>query len=170
MGSWWAGILFFYQAADVVREGYDKVRSLLKVITAYESTILFLQHKGTPFKVARLYRWMVVVSGPQFVEDVRKASDEELSFMEASNEVSNSLFLPRWVLSEGDPQDLKLEYTVGHDTYHNTYHVPILRSQLTRNLGILYPDIRDEIVTAFDEILDLRCNGEPGSVVIGVGR
>jgi hypothetical protein len=32
---------------------------------------------------------MVVVSGLQFVEDVRKASDDELSFAEASNEVSN---------------------------------------------------------------------------------
>ncbi|KAF8844252.1 cytochrome P450 [Paxillus ammoniavirescens] len=123
LGSWLAGIQFFTKAADVVREGYAK-------------------HKGRPFKVARMYRWMVVVSGPQFVEDMRKASDKELSFMEASN--------------EGDGQDLKPEYTVGHDTYHNTYHVPILRSQLTRNLGILCPDIRDEIVTAFDETLDLQ--------------
>ncbi|KIJ13827.1 hypothetical protein PAXINDRAFT_13375 [Paxillus involutus ATCC 200175] len=97
-------------------------------------------HKGAPFKVARLYRWLVVVSGPQFVEDVRKASDDELSFAEATNE------------------DLKLEYMVGHDVYHNTYHVPIIRSQLTRSLGILYPEIRDEIVTAFEETLDLQGN------------
>ncbi|KIJ04805.1 hypothetical protein PAXINDRAFT_49709, partial [Paxillus involutus ATCC 200175] len=68
LGSWWAGIQFFTKAADVVREGYEK-------------------HKGAPFKVARLYRWLVVVSGPQFVEDVRKASDDELSFAEATNEV-----------------------------------------------------------------------------------
>ncbi|KIK79214.1 hypothetical protein PAXRUDRAFT_161911 [Paxillus rubicundulus Ve08.2h10] len=121
IGSWWAGIQFVANATDVVRQGYEK-------------------HKGAPFKVACLYRWMVVVSGPRFVEDVRKASDDELSFAEATNE------------------DLKLEYLVGHDVYHNTYHVPIIRSRLTRNLCILYPEIRDEIVTAFEELLDLQGN------------
>ncbi|KIJ05361.1 hypothetical protein PAXINDRAFT_93577, partial [Paxillus involutus ATCC 200175] len=121
LGSWWAGIQFFTKAADVLREGYEK-------------------HKGTPFKVADLHRWTVVVSGPQFVEDVRKASDDELSSAEAVNDI------------------LKVEYMLGRDIYHNPYHDAIIRSQLTRNLGILYPGIRDEIVTAFEEILDLQGN------------
>ncbi|KIJ09984.1 hypothetical protein PAXINDRAFT_102115 [Paxillus involutus ATCC 200175] len=123
LGSWWAGIQFMTKAADVLREGYEK-------------------HKGALFKVADLYRWTVIVSGPQFVEDVRKASDDELSFMEATND------------------NLNTEYTLGHDVHHNPYHVAIIRSQLTRNLGILFPDIRDEIVIAFEETLDLQANGE----------
>ncbi|KAF8844225.1 cytochrome P450 [Paxillus ammoniavirescens] len=121
LGSWWAGIQFMSKAADVIREGYEK-------------------HKGALFKVADLYRWTVIVSGPQFVEDVRKASDDELSFMEATND------------------NLNTEYTLGHDVHHNPYHVATIRSQLTRNLGILFPDIRDEIVTAFEESLDLQGN------------
>ncbi|KAF8844228.1 cytochrome P450 [Paxillus ammoniavirescens] len=121
LGSWWAGIQFSTKAADVVRDGYYK-------------------HKGTPFKVANGYHWMVILSGPQFVEDVRKASKDELSLAEAANDTMN------------------LEYTLGQDAHHNPYHIPIIRSQLTRNLGILYPDIRNEIVTAFEEILDLRGN------------
>ncbi|KIK81319.1 hypothetical protein PAXRUDRAFT_15297 [Paxillus rubicundulus Ve08.2h10] len=121
LGSWWAGIQFLTNAADVVREGYEK-------------------HKGTPFKVANLHRWMVIVSGSQFVEDVRKASDDELSSAEAVNDI------------------LKVEYTLGRGIYHNPYHDAIIRSKLTRNLGILYPSIRDEIVTAFEEILDLQGN------------
>ncbi|KIK77776.1 hypothetical protein PAXRUDRAFT_834874 [Paxillus rubicundulus Ve08.2h10] len=121
LGSWRAGIQFATKAADVVREGYEK-------------------HKGAPFKVANLYRWMVVVSGSQSVEDMRKASDDELSLAEASND------------------DLKLGYMWGRDIFYNPYHIAIVRSQLTRNLGILYPDIRDEIFTAFEETLDLRGN------------
>ncbi|KIK80434.1 hypothetical protein PAXRUDRAFT_833529 [Paxillus rubicundulus Ve08.2h10] len=100
----------------------------------------YLQHKGRLFKVPGLYRWAVVVSGPKLVDDVRKASDDELSLMEAMNDNLNS------------------EYTLGHDVHHNPYHAAIIRSQLTGNLGILYPDIRHEIVTAFEEILDLRGN------------
>ncbi|KIJ13839.1 hypothetical protein PAXINDRAFT_80343 [Paxillus involutus ATCC 200175] len=107
----------------------------------------YLQHKGSPFKVARGYRWMVVVSGLQFVEDVRKASNDELSLAEASNDTMN------------------LEYTLGQDAHHNPYHIVIIGSQLTRNLGILYPDIIDEIVTAFEEILGLQGNGELEFVV-----
>ncbi|KIK72907.1 hypothetical protein PAXRUDRAFT_836355 [Paxillus rubicundulus Ve08.2h10] len=123
LGSWWASIQFSTRAADVVRDGYKN-------------------HKGTPFKVSNGCHWMVIVSGPQLVEDVRKASKDELSFTEAANDTMN------------------LEYTWGHDTLYNPYHIPIIRSQLTRNLKILCPDIRDEIVTAFEETLDLRGNGE----------
>ncbi|KIJ05875.1 hypothetical protein PAXINDRAFT_92824, partial [Paxillus involutus ATCC 200175] len=47
---------------------------------------------------------------------------------------------------------------LGHDVHHNPYHVAIIRSQLTRNLGNLFPDIRDEIVIAFEETLDLQAN------------
>lgn len=36
----------------------------------------------------------------------------------------------------------------------------VIRSQLTRNIGMLYSEIRDEIVTAFDEILGLKDDGE----------
>ncbi|KIJ07003.1 hypothetical protein PAXINDRAFT_91095, partial [Paxillus involutus ATCC 200175] len=121
LGSWWASVKFLTKGPEVVQEGYEK-------------------YKGRPFKVADLYRWTVVLSGPQFVEEVRKASDDELSFAEAAND------------------NMKLEYTLGHDIHYNPYHIPIIRSQLTRNLGILCPDIRDEIVTAFEETLDLRGN------------
>ena len=49
---------------------------------------------------------------------------------------------------------------MGPELFHNPYHNEIVRSHLTRNLGTLYPEIRDEICLAFDEVLDLRDNGE----------
>ncbi|KAF9237104.1 cytochrome P450 [Melanogaster broomeanus] len=122
LGSWWAGMTFVTNATDVIQEGYHK-------------------YKGAPFKVSKLYRWMVVVSGRQHLEELRKSPDDELSHSEVVNET------------------LKVEYTLGHDVHHNRYHVPIIRSQLTRNLGVLYPEINDELVTAFEETLDLKGNG-----------
>ena len=39
------------------------------------------------FKVALLDQWTVVVSGPKLVDELRKRPDEELSFMEGTEEV-----------------------------------------------------------------------------------
>ncbi|KAF9235151.1 cytochrome P450 [Melanogaster broomeanus] len=121
LGSWWAGIRFLTNAADVIQEGYEK-------------------HKAAPFKVASLNRWMVVVSGRQLLEDICKSPDDELSALEATNDILN------------------VQYSMGPEIFRNPYHIPIAGSKLTRNLGTLYPDIRDEVVTAFEEILDLKRN------------
>ncbi|KAF9246259.1 cytochrome P450 [Melanogaster broomeanus] len=121
LGSWWAGIKFVIDGIYVIQEGYDK-------------------HKAAPFKVATLHRWLVVVSGSQYLEDIARRPDDELSAVEAAND------------------SMKVEHTLGHDIYHNPYHTPIIRSQLVRNIGTLYPDIRDEVVTALEDILDLKDN------------
>ena len=49
---------------------------------------------------------------------------------------------------------------MGPEVLHNPYHVPIVRAKLTRNIGALYPEIIDEISTAFTDVLDLGGNGE----------
>ncbi|KIJ66616.1 hypothetical protein HYDPIDRAFT_109704 [Hydnomerulius pinastri MD-312] len=121
LGSYWSAMKYMLNAREIIQEGYDKYRA-------------------APFKVANLYHWMVIVSGHQLLEELRKAPDDQLSFMEATND------------------SLKVEYTLGPEIHHNPYHIPIIRSQLTRNLGVLFTDIRDEIATAFDETLDLKDN------------
>ncbi|KAF9235144.1 cytochrome P450 [Melanogaster broomeanus] len=121
LGSWWAGIKFVTNAADVIQEGYET-------------------HKAAPFKVANLNRWMVIVSGRQFLDDICKSRDDELSAVEALNDI------------------LSGQYILGPEMFRNSYHYPIVRSRLTRSLGTLYPDLRDEVITAFEEILDLKGN------------
>lgn len=54
---------------------------------------------------------------------------------------------------------------MGFELYQNPYHINVMRSQLTRNIGVLYPELRDEIITAFDEILDLKDNGNVFPVI-----
>lgn len=38
----------------------------------------------------------------------------------------------------------------------NPYHLQVVRSTLTRNLHVCFPDVRDEIVRAFDDVLQCR--------------
>ena len=44
--------------------------------------------------------------------------------------------------------------------------IPMVSSQLTRNIGALYPEIKDEISTAFHDVLDLTGNGEHPALIL----
>ncbi len=48
---------------------------------------------------------------------------------------------------------MHIEWTLGPAIAHNTYHIPLVRGQLTRNIGALFPEIRDEIVAAFGDAI-----------------
>ncbi|KAF8555102.1 cytochrome P450 [Imleria badia] len=98
------------------------------------------KHKSAPFRAAKLYHWTFIFGSRKHVEEVRRAPDDTLSLQDALND------------------ELQAEYTLGPEIQHNPYHVSIVRSQLTRNLGALHPEIRNEIVTAFDDVLDLKGN------------
>ncbi|EIW87323.1 cytochrome P450 [Coniophora puteana RWD-64-598 SS2] len=97
----------------------------------------FAKYGGKPFRIPTANHWLIIV-GPKYVEEVRKAPDNVLSFLEATNDL------------------LRVEYTLGPRIHHDPFHIPIIRSQLTRSLGVLCTDIRDEIVTAFNDELPLK--------------
>jgi len=63
-------------------------------------------------------------------------------------------------------QSVQTKYTMGPELLQNLYHVEVIRSHLTRSLGSLYPEIRDEVSVAFDEVLDLRGGGKSCSSFI----
>ena len=46
-----------------------------------------MQHYGSAFKVPLLDQWMVIVSGPNMVDELRKRPEEELSVMDGLLEV-----------------------------------------------------------------------------------
>ena len=96
-----------------------------------------------------------------------KASDE-FSFLEAINDVRNhslplKLYPFRCLL-----QQVHVEHTLGPNVHHNPYHVAVLRLHLARNLEVLYPELRNEIVTSFTEVLDLAENSESRSEVCAI--
>ncbi|KDQ49529.1 hypothetical protein JAAARDRAFT_165601 [Jaapia argillacea MUCL 33604] len=93
--------------------------------------------KGAPFKIAGIGQWIIVVGDPKGVNDIRKAPDEVLSFTEALNEM------------------LATEYTLGPNIHYDQYHVPIVQSQLTRNISKTFDAVRDEIGAAFTDAIPL---------------
>uniref|UniRef100_A0A8H8CFF9 Cytochrome P450 n=1 Tax=Psilocybe cubensis TaxID=181762 RepID=A0A8H8CFF9_PSICU len=80
-------------------------------------------------------RWIVVVSGPQMLDDIRRATDDQLSFREAIAEV------------------VQTDYMIGPQIRRDPYHVNSVRMQLTRNLGVRFDDIKDEIFAAFKDLI-----------------
>ena len=85
--------------------------------------------------------------------------------MEAATEVGcvfRSSWGPRSQRSFG--QDFNFEFTMGPEYHNDPYHIPVMRSQFPRKIGVLYPELRDEIITAFDDNLNLNGNGEVFSV------
>lgn len=96
------------------------------------------QYKSRVFKVRTMGKYVVYVSGRPLVEELRKAPEDVLSFNAAVAEA------------------LQTEHTLGSTIVSNHYHVSIIRSQLTRNLGVLFPDIVDEAKAAFGDNVDAK--------------
>ncbi|KAK7695490.1 hypothetical protein QCA50_000126 [Cerrena zonata] len=93
------------------------------------------KYKGHAFKIPEPLRWSVVITGPKLIDELRKVPADVLDMHEAGKEV------------------IQAEYTLDHRLLHNYYHVPLVRSTLTRSLAILFPDIRDEISQAFSTLI-----------------
>jgi len=79
----------------MVQEGYDKVRIVLhpQAISDGYRQISLLQYKGSPFRVANLHHWLVVVSGPKYIEELKKANNDELSLIASGVEVCIDCFI-----------------------------------------------------------------------------
>ncbi|KAI0320026.1 cytochrome P450 [Amylostereum chailletii] len=113
---------------------------LLSYITAYRflfhaDELIRGRYKPGVFKVAHFDGWRVIVAGRDFIEDVRKAPDDVLSFKEATRRL------------------VQMEYTFGPEIHHNPYHVPLIRTQLTGNIENISSEVRDELDTAVNKVI-----------------
>ncbi|KAF8631768.1 hypothetical protein AX15_002204 [Amanita polypyramis BW_CC] len=84
------------------------------------------------YKVADFRSWTVIVSGKRYLEDIIAAPEDVLTFEAAIDDALHTL-LPSIRKSH--------------------LHIPIIRQQLTRQLGDSFPEIREEVITSFDEAL-----------------
>ncbi|KAL0574353.1 hypothetical protein V5O48_007595 [Marasmius crinis-equi] len=123
--SWISAYKFVNGASSIMKEGYDRFPS-------------------RAFKVPLMDRWMVVVSGPEMLEDIRKAAEHQLSLREAFNEAKIIHHTTRTLFSDS---------TFGKALRTDPYHVNIIRGTLTRSIGNRFPEVREEMMAAFkDEI------------------
>ncbi|KAJ7333990.1 cytochrome P450 [Mycena albidolilacea] len=90
------------------------------------------------FRVAQLYHWEYIVCGPKLVKEVGNTPESVLSFYAGVDEMTQT------------------KYTLGRSISEDPYHQLTVRSSLTRNLHTCFPDVRDEIVCAFDDVLQLQ--------------
>ncbi|KAK0460644.1 cytochrome P450 [Desarmillaria tabescens] len=110
IGSWIDAFRFISHAKEIVEEGQRMY--------------------GSVFKVPLLDRWTVVVSGAEKIDDLRKASMDQLASITTSKD---------------------LDYTFGRFTRLDPYHLDVVRGALTRNIGVCFADVQDEIKAAFKD-------------------
>ncbi|KIL63125.1 hypothetical protein M378DRAFT_164814 [Amanita muscaria Koide BX008] len=129
-----------------------KLRSIPAVgpsgtLTSYIGAIRFLRHSqemvqegydkyhGSVFKIPTLTSWFVVASGGDLIDEFRRTPDEVLSAPEASRLLFYS------------------DITIGPEHIEDPIHAEIAKGPLTKNIGARFDDVRDEIVTAFDDYI-----------------
>ncbi|GBE89830.1 Cytochrome P450 monooxygenase paxP [Sparassis crispa] len=120
-------------AKTMLQEGYDK-------------------YKGSVFKIPMLDQWLVVVSGPKLVEELRMLPDDQASFVHSIEETTQT------------------RYTMGPSITDDPYHVPIIRDQLTRGIRTFLPDVTDEIDKAFQDLIPATEDGWIDVPVLSVMR
>ncbi|EJD07780.1 cytochrome P450 [Fomitiporia mediterranea MF3/22] len=117
--SYYGALKFITSSRAMLQEGYDKFKS-------------------RTFKVPQMRHWLVVVNTPELIDEVRRAPDNKLSFMEATRDSISS------------------EFTMGRLVDADLYHVPIVRTQLTRSISGLFEGIKEEIELGFEEGINAK--------------
>lgn len=122
--SYITAIQWIWRASELLQEGYDR-------------------YPNQPFKVATISRWIVVLSGKKYIDDIRKAADDTLSFRAATDETTHT------------------KYNFGPRFNDELFHITAVRSPVTRNLISKFDDIRDEIVESFKDYIPLTKDWTP---------
>ena len=86
---------YLLDARKVINAGLKKV----SILCSYDLLQAMLreasQWPNTMFKIPDLLQWIVVATEPSMIEEIRKAPDDVLSFLDALEEVSSFLSSPR---------------------------------------------------------------------------
>jgi len=101
-------------AREVLQEGYAKYKV---------------------FKVAMLDQWIVIVSGADMNEELRKIPDSHANFVQAAEDI------------------VQMRYTLSETAATHQIHLPTIRGPLTKNLGIVFSDVVDEVDAAFADTI-----------------
>ncbi|KAH7885960.1 cytochrome P450 [Phlebopus sp. FC_14] len=122
LSSYFGAVKFIFHAKNMIQEGYA-------------------QHKNGFFRIPMMDRWVVVLTGKQLIEELRKIGDDKLSFDHAMQDL------------------LQVKYTFGFEAQTNPYHVTVIKHHLRRNLHEVFSEIYDEVVLTFDHLIPSHKNG-----------
>jgi len=96
---------------------------------------------------------MILASGPEFIEDVRKAPDNVLSMKEPISDVRVLATKGGAHVSRGISQFLQTDYTLDMLNKDDIYHVDIIRTRLTRNIAVTFKEVREEFIHALKDLI-----------------
>jgi hypothetical protein len=88
--SYLSAVQYIFDSDRILKNGYEKV-ILPLTICLFSSQIddapTYLQTSPGLFKIAQFRRWMVLATGSQLIDDIRRAPDNVLSVREPVDEV-----------------------------------------------------------------------------------
>ncbi|TCD63305.1 hypothetical protein EIP91_005686 [Steccherinum ochraceum] len=113
-----SGLRYTKKARQMLLEGYAK--------HAYTTGI---------YKVPMPDQWLVIVAGPQQIEELKRMSDDEVSNYGGVDELLSARFI------------------LGQEVVDDPYHMPLVHAKLTRNLNEFHGIMKDEMWTAFDDLI-----------------
>ncbi|KAF8488648.1 cytochrome P450 [Russula emetica] len=114
--SYFSAAQFTFDGIRMLKEGYEKTRPGL-------------------FKIASFRRWIVLATGPQLIDDIRRAPGDVLSLLGPANEF------------------LQPDYTLQLLDANNEYHTDIIRTKLTRDVAGTFKEVHEELVMAMDDFI-----------------
>ncbi|KAJ7649598.1 cytochrome P450 [Mycena rosella] len=98
----------------------------------------YIKDREGVFRIPRFFQWDYVANGARRISELAAAPEDVLSF------------------KEGVGETLQVPYMMGPEIEDDPYHHHTIRTTLTRNLGRCFPEVRDEIVCAFDDVFRLE--------------
>ena len=97
--------------------------------------------------------WRVAVTSPQQIDDMSKAPDDVMSSMEANADVCITIAYHIPLVANSPLQILQMDYTLGKQVHRDPYQIKVFKGTMTRNIPARFAEVRDEVVTAFSELL-----------------
>jgi hypothetical protein len=146
----------------MVLEGYKKVR----ICFLSRSTSLMPHVQYPVFKIPRYFSWLVIVTGPDHLEDMRKATDDQMSFDAAANKVNSSRKSNCRARAHHHVKALQFDYTISPKLRAHLFHHNVIRGPMTRSIGSRFPDFLDEIGKAFEDLLEGADNGTDSRIYV----
>jgi len=86
------------------------------------------------------------------IDDIRQASDDQMSFNEAIAEVPCFSEFTKPPIADLQ-QMIQTDYTLGPEIRLEPYHIPVVRTSLTRNIATRFAEVKDEITAAFGDYI-----------------
>ncbi|KAH9992079.1 cytochrome P450 [Russula vinacea] len=114
--SYFSAIRYIFDSVRMINDGYETTGPGL-------------------FKIAGFRRWMVLAAGSGPIEDVRRAPDDVLCFVEAMKD------------------SLQTEYTLDILNPKDTYSTDVIRSKLSRDISVIFNEVREELIMAMDDLI-----------------